>query len=406
MNPPLANVRVLDLTRILAGPLCTQILADLGAEVLKIEHPIQGDDTRLMGPFPEGESAPELGTAAFFTSYNRNKRSITIDLKKEKGRELILKLAAICDVFVENYKVGDLKRYGLDYEAVRRVNPNIIYCSVTGFGQTGPHARRAAYDSVLQAMSGMMDTTGVPDGIPGGGPMRSGMPITDILTGLNAAISVVAAVLGRDRSGGGSYIDISMLDVATAAMGHLATSYLITGAVPKRQGNSNPIGAPSSAYRSKDGFFMMSAGNNEQFRRILSALSLPTSMHSDPRFATNEARIVHRRILDELLEEVTETQSTEHWLSVLMSEQLPCAPINNVKQLFDDPQVILRQLHVATQRADGRPAHLLRSPLGISEYEVPYRPAPGLGDDNDFVLSQLLQLPEAERADLTREKVV
>ncbi|WP_342129190.1 CaiB/BaiF CoA transferase family protein [Hydrogenophaga sp. OTU3427] len=383
----LDGIRVLDLTRVVAGPWCTQTLADLGAEVIKIEKPEGGDDTRRVGPFVGPASR---GDSAFFMGTNRGKQSMAVDISHPDGQALMHELVAQCDVVVENFKVGDLKRYGLDHATLCARHPGLIYCSVTGFGQDGPYASRPAYDSVLQAMCGLMSTCGQPDDQPGGGPMRAGVPVADIFTGLYAAIAILAALMHRRSSGAGQFIDMAMVDATTAIMGHLALGYLMTGEVPQRQGNNNPITAPSEVFRASDGFFSMSAGNNGQFAALLEVLELPVELLTDPRFATNIDRLAHRQALHEHLEAVTLTRPVAEWIDRLSARTVPCAAINDMRQVFEDPQVRHRDLHLSLPHGSGQEVPTLRSPLRLPQAPVAYVAPPMLGQHTAQVLHNLL----------------
>jgi crotonobetainyl-CoA:carnitine CoA-transferase CaiB-like acyl-CoA transferase len=398
----LDGVRVLDLTRVIAGPWCTQVLADLGAEVIKIEKPDGGDDTRRVGPFV---GDPARGDSAFFLGANRGKRSVTVDISRPEGQALLHGLVAQCDVLVENFKVGDLRRYGLDHESLCQRHPGLVYCSVTGFGQDGPYAARPAYDSVLQAMCGLMSTCGHADGEPGGGPMRAGVPIADVFSGLYAAIAVLAALMHKRHTGQGQFIDLAMVDVTTAVMGHLALGYLMTGEVPKRQGNNNPITAPSEVFRASDGYFSMSAGNNGQFLALLDVLGLPPELARDPRFATNIERLRHRQALHELLEAVTRTRPVAQWITSLSERTVPCAAINDMRQVFDDPQVRHRELRMELPHGSGQAVPTLRSPLRMSASEVRHQAPPMLGEHTDGVLGAWLGLSAPQLLAL-RERAV
>lgn len=386
----LEKIRVLDLTRVVAGPWCTQVLADLGADVIKIERPGEGDDTRRTAPFVHGANGEKTNDSAFFMGCNRSKRSFTVDIAKPEGADIIRELALKSDVFIENYKVGALKRYGLDYENLRALNPSLIYCSVTGFGQDGPYAERPAYDSVLQAMCGLMSTCGQPDGESGAGPMRSAVPIADIFTGLYAAIAVLAAVIHKRQTGEGQYIDTAMVDVTTAINGHLALGYLMTGNVPQRQGNNNPITAPSEVFKAQNGYFTMSAGNDDQFKRLLQVFGLGSDLALEPRFISNIERIKHRKELHEILEAQTLKQPVAQWIEQLSAQNVPCAPINDMEQMFDDPQVRHRDLALEVLHGSGVKVPTLRSPLRLSTSPVVHRAPPMLGEHNDEILRTIL----------------
>ena len=402
----LEKVRVLDLTRVVAGPWCTQVLADLGADVIKIERPKVGDDTRRTGPFVQDVNGSKTNDSAFFMGCNRGKRSVTVDITTPEGVAIIHDLALQSDVFIENYKVGALKRYGLDYDSLRALNPSLIYCSVTGFGQDGPYAARPAYDSVLQAMCGLMSTCGQPDGEPGAGPMRSAVPIADIFTGLYAAIAVLAAVMHKQQTGDGQYIDTAMLDVTTAINGHLALGYLMTGEVPQRQGNNNPITAPSEVFKAQGGYFTMSAGNDDQFKRMLQVFGLDPALALEPRFVSNIQRIKYRKELHEILEAQTLKQPVAQWIENLSVQGVPCAPINDMKQMFNDPQVQHRDLALEVAHGSGVLVPTLRSPLRLSVSPVMHRAPPMLGEHSDEVLRSVLGKPVSEIQRLREKGIV
>lgn len=402
----LKSIRVLDLTRVIAGPWCTQVLADLGAEVIKVERPDGGDDTRRVKPFVHDANGQPTDDSAFFMGANRGKQSITVDIASEQGAALIRELVLQCDVFIENYKVGSLKKYGLDYESIRAIKPNIIYCSVTGFGQDGPYAERPAYDSVMQAMCGLMSTCGQPDGEPGAGPMRSAVPIADIFTGLYAAVGILAALMHRQTTGEGQFIDAAMVDVATAINGHLALGYLMTGNIPQRQGNNNPITAPSEVFKASDGYFTMSAGNNGQFLAMLAALGLSADLAQDPRFINNIERIKHRQVLHETLEACTSARAVKKLIDSLSKSNVPCAPIYDMKQLFEDPHVQHRDLVLQVPHASGVNVPVLRSPLHLSASPVEHRAPPMLGQHTEQILRERLGMTASQIARLKDQRVV
>ncbi|MDD5029092.1 MAG: CaiB/BaiF CoA-transferase family protein [Rhodoferax sp.] len=346
----LGHLKVLDLSRVLAGPWCTQMLADLGADVIKVERPGAGDDTRHWGPpFLKDADGVDTDQATYFTACNRNKRAITLDMAQPEGQALIRQLAGSSDVLVENFKVGGLKQYGLDYDSLKAVNPRLIYCSVTGFGQTGPYAERAGYDLMMQAMSGMMSITGHADGQPGGGPMRMGVALIDILTGIYACSAVLAAIEARHQSGAGQHIDMALLDVGMAVLANQAAGYLNTGAVPQRQGNTHPSLAPYQTLETGDGQMLLAVGNDGQFARFCQAAGQP-QWAADERFRSNTLRVQNRTALVALMLPVTRTRSTAQWVALLEDKAVPCGPINTVAQAFADPQVQARGL-IVTQTA-------------------------------------------------------
>ena len=342
----LSHLKVLDLSRVLAGPWCTQMLADLGADVIKVERPQVGDDTRHWGPpFLKDAQGNDTDQATYFTACNRNKRSITIDMAQPEGQALIRQIALQSDILVENFKVGGLAAYGLDFESLKALNPRLIYCSVTGFGQTGPYAERAGYDLMIQAMSGLMSITGQPDGVPGGGPQKVGVALTDVLTGVYACSAILAALEVRHRTGVGQLIDMALLDVGMAMLANQAAGFLNTGTVPQRQGNSHPSLVPYQYFPTQDGAMLLAIGNDGQFARFCDAAQHP-EWASDPRFVTNTLRVQHREVLVPALEAATRTRTTAQWVALLEDKAVPCGPINDMGQAFDDAHVKARGLKV------------------------------------------------------------
>jgi len=399
----LAGLQVLDLSRVLAGPWCTQILADLGAEVIKIERPGAGDDTRHWGPpFLKDAQGNATTQATYFTAANRNKKSVTLDLSSPEGQALVRKLAARADVLVENFKVGGLKAYGLDYDSLKAINPRLIYCSITGFGQTGPYAPRAGYDLLVQASSGMMSITGRPDGEPGGGGMRVGVAITDVFTGIYAATAILAAVHVRHASGRGQHIDMALLDVGMAVLANQASAFLNTGVAPRRQGNSHPSIVPYQDFPTANGAMLLAIGNDGQFARFCEAAGHP-EWAADPRFSRNTPRVANRATLIPMMEAVTRTRTTADWIESLGPLGVPCGPINDIAQAFEDPQVLARGLVLDQPTAPGSEVPAIRgvaSPLRLSENPPQVRNAPpNLGEHTDEVLAAL-GVDEAGRAAL------
>jgi len=393
----LPHIKVLDLSRVLAGPWCTQILADLGADVVKIERPGAGDDTRHWGPpFLQDAQGHDTEHAAYYTCANRNKRSITVDIARPEGQALIRQLAGQSDVVVENFKVGGLQHYGLDYASLKQLNPKLIYCSVTGFGQDGPYAERAGYDLMVQAMSGMMSITGRPDDVPGGGPQRVGVALTDIFTGVYAATAILAALEVRHRTGEGQHIDMALLDVGMAILANQAGGYLNTGQVPQRQGNSHPSLVPYQDFPTKDGAMLLAIGNDGQFTRFCDAAGHP-ALARDVRYATNPQRVRHRQELVPRLMEITRTRSTAEWIDLLDDKAVPCGPINDIGQAFADAQVQARGLAIEQPRspqavaAEGVPViRSVASPLRLSATPpVLKRAPPVLGEHTEEVLAEL-----------------
>ena len=389
----LAGIQVLDLSRVLAGPWCTQILADLGADVVKVERPGVGDDTRHWGPpFLQDADGQDTTQASYFTACNRNKRSVTIDMASEDGQQLIRQMALQADVLVENFKVGGLAQYGLDYASLAALNPRLIYCSVTGFGQDGPYAERAGYDLMVQAMTGLMGITGRADSEPGGGPLRVGVAVIDLFTGVYASTAVLAALHARQHSGRGQHIDMALLDVGMAMLANQGASFLATGNTPARQGNSHPSLAPYQDFATQDGSMLLAIGNDGQFARFCAAAGQP-QWAQDPRFASNRLRVEHRQELIPAMQAVTRPRSTADWIALLEDKAVPCGPINTIAQAFGDAQVQARGLRIELPRAAGDGiSHIsgVASPLRLSEHPPVLRHAPpALGQHTDEVLAEM-----------------
>ena len=405
---PLAGIKVVELARILAGPWAGQVLADLGAEVVKVESP-EGDDTRHWGPpFLQDAQGQDTDQASYFAACNRNKRSVTIDMSKPQGQALIRQLAGQADVLVENFKVGGLAKYGLDYASLAALNPRLVYCSVTGFGQTGPYAERAGYDLLIQASSGMMSITGRADGEPGGGGVRVGVALTDLFTGVYASTAVLAALRAREQTGRGQHVDMALLDVGMAILANQAAGYLNTGKVPQRQGNSHPSLAPYQDFPTADGAMLLAIGNDGQFARWCEAAGRP-EWSRDARFATNTARVHNRTALIPAMEELTRQRSTAQWVALLEDKAVPCGPINDIGQAFADPQVVARGLRLDLPRdaGDGIASVAgVASPLRLSEHPPVLRHAPpALGQHTEAVLREL-GLQDADIAGLRSAQVI
>ncbi len=387
----LDGLRVLDLSRVLAGPLAAQVLADLGADVIKVERPGRGDDSREWAP-PFMSSTPKdpLDESAYFWTCNRGKRSIEIDIASPQGRILAARLAAKCDVVIENYKVGTLARYGLDYSTLSQDNPGLIYCSITGFGQTGPYSARPGYDTIVQAIGGLMSITGNPDGTDGAGPRKSGVAVADQMTALYSTIAILAAVNERHRSGLGQFIDMSLLDVQVAALSNLGMNYLATGRVPLRGGNRLTTVYPSDNFCCSDGDIMLIVGNDAQFGSMCQALGLD-GLASDPRFARNEARLRHVEELGPLIASAIANLTVAQCQALLDEAGVPAGPINNLQQVFADPQVIERGMVRELGEAGGKPARMIASPIRMSRTPLTYqRPPPKLGEHGDEILRDVL----------------
>jgi crotonobetainyl-CoA:carnitine CoA-transferase CaiB-like acyl-CoA transferase len=407
MNAALAHVTVLDLSRVLAGPWAGQVLADLGADVIKIERPGTGDDTRGWGPpFLRDAHGNDGADAAYYLCANRNKRSVTVDFTTVEGQSIVRELARTSDIVLENFKVGGLEAYGLDYASLRSVNPQLIYCSITGFGQTGPYAGRAGYDLLVQAMGGLMSVTGRRDDEPGAGPQKAGVAVTDILTGLYATIGILAALSHRERTGIGQHIDIGLLDVQVACLANQAMNYLVSGSVPRRSGNAHPNLVPYQDFPTSDGYIVIAVGTDVQFARLCGAMGL-AELAIDADFATNKQRVVNRRELIEKLNAVTVTHPTPYWVAALERVGVPAGPINALDEVFDDPQVAARGMRIDLPHPFADTVSLVANPLKLSQTPVTYRRAPPLlGEQTRDVLAQRLAMSDAQIDDLRTRGIV
>ena len=403
----LSGLRVLDLSRVLAGPWASQLLADLGADVVKVERPGVGDDTRAWGPpwLSDADGNP-TAESAYYLSANRNKRSVTIDMAQPDGQALIRQLASKADVVLENFKVGGLARYGLDYTSLAAINPRLIYCSITGFGQTGPYAARAGYDFLMQGMGGLMSLTGRPDGSPGEGPIKVGVALTDVMTGLYSSVAVLAALAHRERSGQGQHIDLALLDVQIACLANQAANYLIGGNVPRRMGNAHPSIVPYQDFPTADGYMIIAVGNDSQFSSLCAGLGRP-EWASDARFVSNPQRVLHRDELVALLHTVTVTRTTAQWVAMLEERGVPCGPINRMDQVFADPHVQSRAMRMEMAHPVAGKVPLVANPIRMSETPVQYRNAPPtLGEHTETVLDEWLGLNAEQIAALRESNVV
>jgi crotonobetainyl-CoA:carnitine CoA-transferase CaiB-like acyl-CoA transferase len=403
----LSHLRVLDLSRVLAGPWAGQILADLGAEVIKVERPGNGDDTRAWGPpFLKDEQGEATSEAAYYLAANRNKRSVTIDFTLPEGQKLVRELAARSDILIENFKVGGLQAYGLDYESLKAINPDLIYCSITGFGQTGPYAKRAGYDFMIQGLGGLMSLTGRAEGENGAGPVKVGVALTDILTGLYSTSAILAALAHRDHSGGGQHIDMALLDVQVACLANQAMNYLTTGAAPRRLGNAHPNIVPYQDFPTADGDFILTVGNDSQFRKFAEVAGQP-QWALDPRFVTNKQRVANRAALIPLIRQATVFKTTAQWVAQLEAAGVPCGPINDLAQVFADPQVVARGMALTLPHALAGSVPQVASPIRLSKTPVEYRHAPPLlGEHTEQVLTEVLQLNAGYLAVLRESGVV
>jgi crotonobetainyl-CoA:carnitine CoA-transferase CaiB-like acyl-CoA transferase len=407
MSGPLSHLRVLDLSRVLAGPWCSQALGDLGAEVIKVERPGEGDDTRGWGPpFVSDAETGSHGDAAYFLCANRNKKSVTIDFTQAEGQELVTRLAAKSDILVENFKVGGLRKYGLDYETLRKANPGLIYCSITGFGQDGPYAPRAGYDFLIQAMGGLMSITGRRDGEPGAGPQKVGVALTDILTGLYGTVGILAALQHRDRTGEGQHIDVALLDVHVACLANQASNYLVGGTAPQPLGNSHPNIVPYQDFPTRDGHMVIATGNDGQFTRLCEALG-DASIAAEPRYASNRGRVEHREELIAKLNALTVKGTTEEWVARLEQVGVPCGPINDIEAVFRDPQIVARGMKIELPHPQAGTVPGVANPLRLSETPVAYRSAPPLlGANTRDVLLDVVGIEEGHLARLQKSGIV
>ncbi|WP_323144120.1 CaiB/BaiF CoA transferase family protein [Massilia phyllosphaerae] len=403
----LGHIRVLDLSRVLAGPWCAQNLADLGADVIKIERPGIGDDTRAWGPpyAPDADGRP-TSEAAYYLSANRGKRSVTVDIASAAGQALLHELVRHCDVVLENFKVGHLARYGLDYASLKAIKPDLVYCSITGFGQDGPYAHRAGYDFLVQGMGGLMSITGERDGLPGGGPQKAGVALTDIMTGMYATVAVLAALTHRDRSGEGQHIDMSLLDTQVAMLANVGSNYLNSGQRPQRWGNAHANIVPYQTFACSDGHIIVTAGNDSQYRKFVEAGGRP-ELAQDARFATNPLRVQHRAVLVPLLDAMVATKTRAEWIALLEAAGVPCGPINNLDEVFADPQVQARGMAIALEHPLAGSVKLVRSPMKLSGTPATSDAAPPvLGQHTDEVLAGLLGKSGEEIAALRAQGIL
>lgn len=403
----LSHIRVLDLSRVLAGPWCTQNLADMGAEIIKVERPKVGDDTRSWGPpWIAAADGSDSTDATYFAACNRNKKSITVDMARPEGQALIRELAKTADVVIENFKVGDLKRRGLDYASLSQINPTLIYVSVTGYGQTGPDSHKPGYDVVFQATGGIMSITGEEDDKPGGGPQKAGVAIADILTGQYATIAVLAALSHRSVTGQGQYIDMALLDCIVALGANQVTGFLRSGKVPRRWGNGHPTVVPYQPFRTADTDVIAAVGNDQQYRRFCEVLGR-IDLADDPRFTKMAGRIANRDALLPQISEVMLTRPSQYWTDNLEANNVPCGRINNYQQVFEEPQVRHRGLRVDMKRSDGGTVGTIASPLRLQGTPPQYRQAPPLlGEHTDEVLKSILSKTEADLTQLRQAGVI
>lgn len=407
MSQLLQGVRVLDLSRILAGPWATQVLADFGAEVIKIERPGVGDDTRTWGPpYLKDADGNDTGESAYYLCTNRGKHSVAIDFTHPDGQALVRELAARCDVLVENYKVGGLKKYGLDFASLKSVNPKLVYCSITGYGQDGPYAQRAGYDAAIQAIGGLMSVTGEPEDAPGAGPQKVGVAATDLMTGMYAATAILAALRHAERTGEGQHIDLSLLDTQVVWLANQASNYLVGGVVPERRGTAHPNIVPYQVMPAADGYFMLAVGNDGQFARFCEVIGRP-DLAQDARYATNAARVANRVELVTLLQGILRTRNATEWLDALEQAVVPANPVNRIDQVFDDPQVQARGLRIELPHRSGQSVAMVRNPVRFSVTPVQCRvAAPVLGEHTEAVLQRVLSLTPVAQETLLKNGVI
>ncbi len=405
MSSALSHLRILDLSRILAGPWASQILGDLGAEVIKVENPNGGDDTRQWGPpFIDQDAGVQM--AAYFACANRNKKSLTLNIAHAQGQALLHRLVAVSDVFIENYKVGDLQRYRLDYEALRAINPRLIYCSITGFGQTGPRATQAGYDFMIQGIGGLMSVTGVAQDQAESEPMKVGVALVDVLTGLYSSNAILAALMAREQTGRGQHIDMALFDVQVASLANQSLNYLVSGNAPKRMGNAHPNIVPYQAFATQDGNMILAVGNDKQFARFC-GLAGHDEVAQDARFSSNTQRIKHRAELIPILNVWMRERTTGDWLALLEQAQIPCGPINTIDQVFAEPQAQARQLQQEFIVPQLGSVPTVANPIRLSDTPTSYRlPPPQLGEHSVEILRDLLNLNAKEITQLQTQKVI
>ena len=406
MPGPLSHIRVLDLSRVLAAPWTGQNLADLGAEVIKVERPKSGDDSRAYGPpWLKDRDGEETKESAYFASANRGKKSITVNLSKPEGQQLVRDLAAQCDVLLENYKYGDLDRYGLGWNDLKKINPRLIYCSVTGFGQTGPYRERPGYDFMIQGMGGFMSITGEKDGEPGAGPQKAGIPIIDIMTGMYASIAVCAALAHRAETGVGQHLDLALLDTQVAILANQGANFLATGVPPGRLGNAHPNIVPYQPFKTSDGDVIVACGNDNLFGKLCEAMHR-ADLPKDPRFASNAKRVENRGMLVPILQAEFMKRNTHDWVEILEAAGVANGPINNLAQVFEEPQVKARELRMELDAPYGKVSSI-RSPMRFSETPLEFKnPAPMLGQHSDEILKGMLKLSEAEITKLRADGIL
>ena len=400
-NQPLKDINVLDLTRVLAGPTCTQILGDLGANIIKIERPITGDDSRNLGPPYLDKNSKDQKESAYFLSVNRNKNSVTIDLTTEEGQELARSLVKKCDVVVENFRAGNLKQYGLDYKSLKKIKPDLIYCSITGFGQNGPYSKRGGYDYLVQAMGGIMSITGEKNGPP----TKIGVGVSDIITGLYSCISILAALRFREKTSKGQSIDISLMDSQVSWLSYVAQSYLISKKIPMRIGNDHPSIVPYQTVEAKDGLMVLAIANNNQFKNFCNFAGLE-KISKNEKYKTNSLRVLNRKSLNAIIKKTIKKKEISYWVNGLINVNVPCGPINNIKQVFEDPQVIFRKMAVDIKHKNKK-IKIVGSPIKLNKSPIIYKKSPPtLGEDTVSVLKKFLKLNKSRIVDLKKKNII
>ena len=404
IKQPLEDINILDLTRVLAGPTSTQILGDLGANIIKIERPLSGDDSRNLGPPYLDKNLKKPMESSYFLSVNRNKNSVELDFTKKEGQELAKKLIKKCDVLVENFRAGNLKQYGLDYKSIKKINPEIIYCSITGFGQNGPYSKRGGYDYLVQAMGGIMSITGEKKG----NPTKIGVGVSDIITGLYSTIGILSALRFKEVTGKGQHLDISLMDSQVSWLSYVAQNYLISGEIPKRIGNDHPSIVPYQTVKAKDGLMVLAIANDRQFKEFCEYAKI-SNLINDPKFKTNSSRVKNRCDLNKIINKIIKKKTIKQWVEGLVKVNVPCGPINNIKQVFEDKQVKSRKMVISMKhsKSKNKKIKLIANPINFSESKIKYKkPPPKLGQDTITVLKKFLKLNSKDLLDLKKKKII
>ena len=404
IKQPLEDINILDLTRVLAGPTSTQILGDLGANVIKIERPLSGDDSRNLGPPYLDKNLKKPMESSYFLSVNRNKNSVELDFTKKEGQELAKKLIKKCDVLVENFRAGNLRQYGLDYKSIKKINPEIIYCSITGFGQNGPYSKRGGYDYLVQAMGGIMSITGEKKG----NPTKIGVGVSDIITGLYSTIGILSALRFKELTGKGQHLDISLMDSQVSWLSYVAQNYLISGEIPKRIGNDHPSIVPYQTVKAKDGLMVLAIANDRQFKEFCEYAKI-SNLINDPKFKTNSSRVKNRCDLNKIINKIIKKKTIKQWVEGLVKVNVPCGPINNIQQVFEDKQVKSRKMVISMKhsKSKNKKIKLIANPINFSESKIQYKkPPPKLGQDTISVLKKFLKLDSKDLLDLKKKKII